>query len=737
MRTEERQLEKLEEQYWCAGGNDPALARKVVQAALAAKPRRPKMLARAVQIARHADSPPALAARIEGELNAPAQRMRELLELLDVLGDENLSAAEVLFDHLIPALGDLELGDLDLESLATTREKASNRPHAAKALLDAIGWQRLPELCANDLAVLLDALVGSTVNHHARGLVVTSSGEGLTLGVTVFAVEQPGVQAKNIANPAMETQGLLVLSPYANGRGVGWKLEWPLTYEGSSIGLALKVGALVAFENVANDPLLAATGEVDESGAVKWVDGIEAKLLAARDGGFRRVLLPAQNRDDVERLQLEKPPQLLYVDHVNEIRPRLADAGAKSDFSLGGRTSYLRAAMAAAGLDAYGERDIAHGKQFRVADAHGEATVQVYEGSKSKANVSGSSGSARALADQVLGELYGDLADHKREPRKWKVMAERRREALRHALEETGAVAQDAKGQSEQWRHVLQRPGAKAQLTQWTTGTLMLQGDGAAFDELAELVERQLAGLANATADAGAPAKATTRSVPDLPRDVPWAGTDESGKGDYFGPLVSAAVVVDAGIADQLDALGVRDSKKLSDRRVNELAPKLRKLLAGRYDLTPIPPPTYNKLYQAMRREKKNLNTLLAWGHARSIEDLLGKGVCPDYVIVDQFADASYIERKLLSDTRETGIRIIQFPKAEADLAVAAASILAREAFLAWLARASRELGMTLPKGASAHVIEAARQIVATCGEEALGNYAKLSFKTTQKVLAA
>jgi ribonuclease HIII len=225
--------------------------------------------------------------------------------------------------------------------------------------------------------------------------------------------------------------------------------------------------------------------------------------------------------------------------------------------------------------------------------------------------------------------------------------------------------------------------------------------------------------------------------APELPRDVPWAGTDESGKGDYFGPLVSAAVMVDAATAEQLDALGVRDSKKLSDKRVNDLAPKLRKLLAGRYDLTPIPPRTYNKLYEDMRREKKNLNTLLAWGHARSIEDLLKKGQRPDYVIVDQFADASYIERKLLADTRESGIRIIQFPKAETDLAVAAASILAREAFLGWLAKASRELGMPLPKGASPQVVEAARQIVASRGENALGDYAKLAFKTTQKVLAA
>ena len=79
----------------------------------------------------------------------------------------------------------------------------------------------------------------------------------------------------------------------------------------------------------------------------------------------------------------------------------------------------------------------------------------------------------------------------------------------------------------------------------------------------------------------------------------------------------------------------MRDSKKLSDSRVHKLAPELRRLLQGRYDLTPIPPAKFNPLYSEMKQEGKNLNTLLAWGHARSIEDLLGKGMRPDYVIVN------------------------------------------------------------------------------------------------------
>ena len=134
--------------------------------------------------------------------------------------------------------------------------------------------------------------------------------------------------------------------------------------------------------------------------------------------------------------------------------------------------------MRAAGLDVLEERDIPHGKQFPVADAQSEATVLVYGGAKGKATVQGPEGSARHLAASVLDEVYGSAADPKREPRKWKVAGPARRDTLEKAVQEAGSQAQSASGQSEQWRYVLERPGTKAQITQWTTGTLMLQGDG-------------------------------------------------------------------------------------------------------------------------------------------------------------------------------------------------------------------------------------------------------------------
>jgi ribonuclease HIII len=257
-------------------------------------------------------------------------------------------------------------------------------------------------------------------------------------------------------------------------------------------------------------------------------------------------------------------------------------------------------------------------------------------------------------------------------------------------------------------------------VTLWRTGTVRVQGKGEGLPLLTRLVE-----------DFAVPASAAPKLPVDLPRDRPWAGVDESGKGDYFGPLVSAAVCVDPSAAAQLAEAGVQDSKKLTDPRVRKLAPQVRALTA--YALTTVAPPRYNTLYAQFRAEGKRLNQLLAWAHVRSIADLLDRGADPAYAIVDQFADARVVER---AAERRTGeLRVVQFPRAEADVAVAAASILAREAFLDWLDAASKRVGVTLPKGASPQVIEAARRIVASGGREALGSVSKLHFATTDKVL--
>jgi len=203
-------------------------------------------------------------------------------------------------------------------------------------------------------------------------------------------------------------------------------------------------------------------------------------------------------------------------------------------------------------------------------------------------------------------------------------------------------------------------------------------------------------------------------------------GIDESGKGDYFGPLVIAAVFVTPALEQDLALMQVRDSKKISDGRILEMAPDIRLLCP--HSLVAIGPQRYNELYAKI----KNLNRLLAWGHARALENLLQQVEC-DLAIADQFGD----ERLILNALQEKGkqIRLVQRTKAESDLAVAAASILARAEFLQRLDRLSQELSITLPKGASATVELAGRIVVKKYGRDRLGTVAKLHFKTTKQVL--
>jgi ribonuclease HIII len=205
-------------------------------------------------------------------------------------------------------------------------------------------------------------------------------------------------------------------------------------------------------------------------------------------------------------------------------------------------------------------------------------------------------------------------------------------------------------------------------------------------------------------------------------------GIDESGKGDYFGPLVIAAVFVDATTQGELRLMQVRDSKKISDGRILEMAPDIKTICP--HSVIAIGPQKYNELYAKIR----NLNRLLAWGHAKALETLLERVTC-ERAISDQFGN----ERLILNVLQEKGRKIVleQRTKAESDLAVAAASILARAEFLIRLKRLSSEVGTTLPKGASPAVELAAKMIVKKHGQERLESVAKLHFKTTKAVLAS
>ncbi len=219
----------------------------------------------------------------------------------------------------------------------------------------------------------------------------------------------------------------------------------------------------------------------------------------------------------------------------------------------------------------------------------------------------------------------------------------------------------------------------------------------------------------------------TDREVP-----LPYIGTDESGKGDYFGPMVIAGAWLDESAAARLEASGIKDSKLLSDKRCRELAAEIRIVCNGKFVEVEMLPKRYNELYDQFKKERKNLNHLLAWGHARAIESLLEQNPC-SYAVADQFSNERFILSKLMEKGKK--LQLIQTPKAERYTAVAAASVLARDRFLSRMEKLSHEHGILLPKGASDRVIQPAVDIIKEKGIDELKKVAKLHHKTTQKIL--
>jgi ribonuclease HIII len=203
-------------------------------------------------------------------------------------------------------------------------------------------------------------------------------------------------------------------------------------------------------------------------------------------------------------------------------------------------------------------------------------------------------------------------------------------------------------------------------------------------------------------------------------------GTDESGKGDYFGPLVVAGIFILDEQQEVLKELGVKDSKKLSDNRVRQIADRIKR--GYKHSIVAIGPEKYNQLYGKLR----NLNRILAWAHARVIENILEEVPCGK-AITDQFGDRLYVEKALMK--KGQNIELVQMPKAEADLAVAAASILARAEFLKRMHFLSQDIGIELPKGSSPLAEEAGLKLVKKHGTDILDKVAKKHFKLTPKII--
>lgn len=206
--------------------------------------------------------------------------------------------------------------------------------------------------------------------------------------------------------------------------------------------------------------------------------------------------------------------------------------------------------------------------------------------------------------------------------------------------------------------------------------------------------------------------------------DVPTVGSDETGKGDYFGPLVVAAVRLDPEQVAQVQDWGVVDSKRLTDERALQLGAMLRSETTCAVER--LDPPRYNRDYD---RQEGGLNELLAELHARAIRAVAQPG---DRVLVDQFANRSVMQKAL----EGTDLLLTQASRAERNPAVAAASVLARSEFLVVLGELSSEWGVELRKGAGSPTDRAGLKFVREHGVDALGQVAKLHFKNTAKIRA-
>jgi ribonuclease HIII len=226
--------------------------------------------------------------------------------------------------------------------------------------------------------------------------------------------------------------------------------------------------------------------------------------------------------------------------------------------------------------------------------------------------------------------------------------------------------------------------------------------------------------------------EASDPSGTEFKAELPLIGCDESGKGDYFGALVCAAVYVDETVEMKLRALGVRDSKNISDAQVLALEPEIAGLVSGRFCVFVLEPEEYNQAYEKFASRKQKLNTLLAWAHEKAIQCVL-KHINAKRILIDRFAEENSIRENMesLSD-RE----LLFYARAEQNIAVAAASIMARAAFLSSLGKLSKKYRMPFLKGASEAVVKQARQFVQANGTDSLKRVAKLHFRTTQQVRA-
>lgn len=262
-------------------------------------------------------------------------------------------------------------------------------------------------------------------------------------------------------------------------------------------------------------------------------------------------------------------------------------------------------------------------------------------------------------------------------------------------------------------------------ITVYKSGKVLFQGVDAQVE-----ASRWGAISANSTSTSSSPLKTKGDTLPANFEKYSVIGSDETGTGDYFGPVTVAAVYVSAEKIELLQELGIKDSKMLTDEKMLLIADDIKEICPHSILVL------RNEKYNSVQQKGWSQGKIKALLHNKAILHVLNKIApsTPDYILIDQFAQRDVYYRHIQNEKEIVRDNVLFSTKAEQlHLAVAAASILARVAFLKEMDKISKEMNITIPKGASNKVDEIAAKILLTKGEHALQNITKWHFANTEK----
>ena len=642
----------------------------------------------------------------------------------------------------------IELKTLE-SSARQVRESSSDRKGRIAELVEDL--IRLNPGVAESVQGCFEAYQSRQEVGMVNGLLVKNSSIGIVLPVRASVQAGSGrvdpavptaesfVAAVNRARAALTSNGWL-----STTQDIIFTVEnTEASYTGSSISLPSLAAIYSSAREYHFDPYTGFTGNIDQRNN-QWrivrVEGIPQKLAAAQGSGLRRVILPSENKDDVH--EAYEGLELIFADDLTDLFAALTLPKIENPETVQQQKILeVHSQCSTQGWQLSAGQKIKDALQFTITPAVGnELILTLYDTGTH---------SPKDHRNQVFQPLLERLArlDSPATPiqsvqQGFNVKDVNLRDQIKKKLQAM-APSETRQEQHCDYSFVYETGNEKLIVKQYSSGKLQLQGRaGPLYRKILDIIiplynihysnaALNISDFFKPVIQASQPSEKTKEQADAI--ELPHIGTDESGKGDYFGPLVIAGVWVDERLQKLLIQLGVRDSKKLSDSQCRDLAGKIRDLCPGKYHIVEISPEKYNQLHEQFLREKKNLNHLLAWGHARAIESLLERQNCSQ-AVADQFGDEKYITSKLMEKGKT--VQLKQTPKAERFIAVAAASVLARDRFLSRLEQLSAELGIKLPKGASPAVIEAGRQIIRERGVDTLSRFAKLHFKTTDSIRA-